>query len=218
MASAAIQDYVKQIYLLSAGEGRATTSALAAAIGVSAASATTMVKRLAELGLVRHERYRGAVLTPAGERMAVEIVRHHRLLETYLSEALGVPWDRLHGEAELLEHVLSEELEASIDHALGYPETDPHGDPIPSPDLTVPHDDSRGMADLETCQQGVVCRVPDGDPALLRYLGELGLRPKAGFTVVEKAPFDGPITVEVDGARRALARELALRIRVARVA
>src|SRR6478752_4971735 len=128
MQSEAVQDYVKQIYLLQARSGKATTTELAERMGVSAASATAMVKKLAEMGLVEHRRYHGAQLTPAGERIAVEVLRHHRLLELYLTEALGLPWDSVHVEAERLEHVLSEELEAALDRALGYPDTDPHGE------------------------------------------------------------------------------------------
>src|SRR3954469_20686958 len=138
MQSEAVQDYVKQIYLLQTRSGKATTNEIAGRMDVSAAAATAMVKKLAELGLVEHRRYHGAELTPAGERVAVEVLRHHRLLELYLTEALGVPWDRVHREAEVLEHVLSDELEASIDAALGYPDTDPHGDPIPSANLEMP--------------------------------------------------------------------------------
>jgi DtxR family Mn-dependent transcriptional regulator len=214
MQSEAVQDYLKQIYLLQSAQGRATTSAIAERMEVSPASATAMVKKLSELGLAEHERYRGAVLTPAGERAAVEVVRHHRLLELYLTQALGVPWDRVHVEAERLEHVLSEELEASIDAALGYPDTDPHGDPIPTVNLELPADVLPTLAHLEPGQTAVVRRVPDGDPTLLRYLGDLGMVPSAQLTLVEKAPFRGPITVDVDGTTHALGVELAERIRV----
>ena len=180
MQSEAVQDYVKQIYLLQAAQGRATTSALAERMDVSPASATAMIKKLAELGLAEHEPYRGAVLTPAGERVAVEVLRHHRLLELYLTQALGVPWDRVHGEAERLEHVLSEELEASIDAALGYPDTDPHGDPIPTVNLELPPEVLPTLAHLEPGQSAIVRRVPDGDPDAAALPGRSGhgaLRP-----------------------------------------
>jgi DtxR family transcriptional regulator, Mn-dependent transcriptional regulator len=215
MASEAVQDYVKQIYLLQhRGEGRATTTALADAIGVSAASATAMAKKLAGMGLVEHRPYHGMQLTPAGEQVALEMLRHHRLLELYLTQELGLTWDQVHREAERLEHVLSEELEASIDRALGYPDTDPHGDPIPSIDLQIAPDAALDLGHLEPGQAAVVRQVPDGDPQLLQYLGELGLVPQARVELVDKAPFGGPVTVSVDGARQVLGVELAARIRV----
>ena len=132
MPSESVQDYLKAIWKLE-NENRATTSALATELAVTPASSTAMVKKLAEMGLVEHERYRGIRLTPSGERAALEVVRHHRLLELYLMKALGLGWDQVHAEAERLEHYLSEELESRIDAALGYPTHDPHGDPIPTP-------------------------------------------------------------------------------------
>jgi len=214
MLSEAVQDYVKQIYLLQRREGKASTSALAAAMDVSAASATAMVKKLDGMGLVSHTPYRGVELTEAGERIALEVLRHHRLLELYLTQALGLSWDQVHVEAERLEHVLSDELEASIDQALGHPATDPHGDPIPSVDLVIAPDPRQRLADLEPGQAAVVRQVPDGDPSLLRYLGDLGLVPEAGVAMVDKAPFGGPLTVDVSGTRHALGVEIASRIRV----
>jgi DtxR family Mn-dependent transcriptional regulator len=132
------EDYLKEIYKLQQEQGRATTSALAERVGVSPPSATAMLKKLAELKLLRHEPYRGVVLTPAGEKAAIEVIRHHRLLEQYLSETLGMPVDEVHAEADRLEHALSEELEARIDESLGFPTHDPHGDPIPGADLSWP--------------------------------------------------------------------------------
>ena len=214
MLSESVQDYLKQIYLLERRDGRAGTSDLAAALDVSAAAATAMAKKLAGMGLVTHHRYRGCTLTPAGRRAALEVLRHHRLLELYLTQALGLSWDRVHSEAERLEHVLSEELEAEIDRALGYPAIDPHGDPIPTPDLRIAPDHTHRMGELEPGQRAVVRRVPDGDPALLRYLAGLGLVPDAPVTLVEKAPFGGPVTLDVAGVRRAVGIELAERIRV----
>jgi DtxR family Mn-dependent transcriptional regulator len=216
MQSEAVQDYVKQIYLLQTRSGKATTNELADRMAVSPAAATAMVKKLAELGLVEHRRYHGAMLTAAGERVAVEVVRHHRLLELYLTQALGLPWDSVHIEAERLEHVLSEELEAALDRALGFPDTDPHGDPIPGPDLTLPADTHQSLVDLEPWQAATVRRVPDGDPALLRYLASLGLVPAAQVRMVEKAPFAGPVTLEVEGINRSLGVAVAEMIRVER--
>jgi DtxR family transcriptional regulator, Mn-dependent transcriptional regulator len=214
MLSDVAQDYIKQIYLLERRDGKASTSALAGAVGVSAASATAMVKKLAATGLVEHSRYHGVTLTPPGERVALEVLRHHRLLEVYLTQTLGLSWDRVHSEAERLEHVLSEELEAEIDRALGYPEIDPHGDPIPSADLVIAAEPAQRMAELEPGEAAVVRQVPDGDPSLLRYLAGLGLVPDTRFTMVEKAPFGGPITLDVGGTQHALGIELAGRIGV----
>ena len=214
MLSDSVQDYMKQIYLLERREGKASTSALADAMGVSAASATAMVKKLAGLGLVEHSRYHGVTLTPDGEKAALEVLRHHRLLEVYLTQTLGLSWDRVHSEAERLEHVLSEELEAEIDRALGYPAIDPHGDPIPTPDLVIAAGPSHRMAELEPGQVAVVRQVPDGDPSLLRYLAGLGLVPDTPFTMLEKAPFGGPLTLDVGGTQHAVGVELAAQIGV----
>ena len=213
MVSESAQDYLKAIWKLEQS-GEVSTTALADALGVSPASATAMLKKLAALGLVEHERYHGASLTPAGERMALEVIRHHRLLELYLMEALGLSWDQVHEEAERLEHHLSDELEARIDRALGFPTRDPHGDPIPSAELLLARDEKICLADVEAGGMTVVRRVPDADPELLRYLASLGLVPAEEVTVVERAPFDGPVTVEVRGARHAIGRSLAAQIEV----
>jgi DtxR family transcriptional regulator, Mn-dependent transcriptional regulator len=213
MVSESAQDYLKAIWKLERA-GDMSTTALAESLGVAPASATAMLKKLATLGLVVHERYRGATLTPAGERMALEVVRHHRLLELYLMQALGLSWDQVHEEAEKLEHHLSDELEARIDEALGFPTRDPHGDPIPSPELLLARDELTCLSDLEAGSLTVIRRVPDGDPELLRYLATLGLVPAEEVTVVEQAPFDGPVTIEVRGSRHAIGRSLAAQIEV----
>jgi DtxR family Mn-dependent transcriptional regulator len=213
MVSESAQDYLKAIWKLERA-GEMSTSALAESLGVTPASATAMLKKLATLGLVVHERYRGATLTPAGERMALEVVRHHRLLELYLMEALGLSWDQVHEEAEKLEHHLSDELEARIDQALGFPTRDPHGDPIPSPELLLARDELTCLSDLEAGSMTVIRRVPDSDPELLRYLATLGLVPAEEVTVVDQAPFDGPVTIEVRGSRHAIGRSLAAQIEV----
>lgn len=213
MLTESVQDYLKAVWKLGRDEP-ASTSAIAEELGVSAASATAMLKRLDALGLVEHERYHGARLTPAGERIALEVVRHHRLLELYLMEHLGLGWDEVHAEAERLEHHLSEELEARIDAALGHPTRDPHGDPIPSPELILVPEEPRCLGDVDSGDVAIVRRVPDSDPALLRYLAELGLVPEREVRIVERAPFDGPVTIEVEGARHAIARQLATSIEV----
>jgi len=159
-----------------------------------------MIKKLADARLVEHEPYRGAELTPAGRRIAVETIRHHRLVETYLHQALGVPWDRLHDEAERWEHVLSEDLEARMDAALGHPAYDPHGAPIPTPDLELAEPDWLPLARMEAGQAAIVAEVTDEDAALLRYVGSLGLYPGTPFTVVGGPPYDGgPVTVRLLG-------------------
>ena len=210
----AIQDYVKEIYKLQAAGTRVTTSALAGRLGVSPPSATAMVKKLASLGLVEYERYRGARLTRKGEKVALEVIRHHRLLEQYLSQTLGLPIDALHDEADRLEHALSEELEAHIDRTLGFPTHDPHGDPIPGPDLKLVVSQAMPLSALEPGAKATVSRVPDGDGELLRYLSDLKLTPGRRIEVREAAPFEGPLTVRVAGADHAISRELAARIAV----
>jgi DtxR family Mn-dependent transcriptional regulator len=212
--SVAIQDYLKAIYKLQSAQGRVSTSALADEMGVKAPSVTSMIKSLAELGLLRYDRYHGVELTEAGARTALEVIRHHRLWELFLSEALRVPLEQLHVEAERLEHDLSEELEERIDRALGYPTVDPHGDPIPTKDLAVPADDSCGLDAVPAGQVVTVRRVPDGDAALLRYLGELGLLPGRQARVAERAPYGGTLFVETEAGRRALGNDLAARIKV----
>ena len=211
----AVQDYLKAIYGLESAGERVTTSALAARMRVSAPSATAMTKRLADLGLVERAPYRGVVLTGKGRLGALEVLRHHRLLERYLSDRLGLALDEVHAEAELLEHALTEELEAKIDAELGYPTHDPHGDPIPDRELRLVHGESRSLLDLEPGTQGSVARIPDGDPELLRYLGELGLVPDAGVEVLAQAPFGGPVTVRTASGEHAISRELADRIAAA---
>jgi DtxR family transcriptional regulator, Mn-dependent transcriptional regulator len=213
MVSESAQDYLKAIWKLEA-RGEATTSAIAGEMGVSPASATAMLKKLHRLGLVEHVPYHGATLTPAGERVALEVVRHHRLLELYLKEALGLAWDQVHAEAELLEHHLSDDLEARIDALLGHPTRDPHGDPIPTADLELLSEERQTLADVEAGDQAVIRRVPDSDPELLRYLAELGLTPDSEVRVIEQAPFDGPVTVEVGESTHSIGRVLAARIEV----
>ena len=210
----AVQDYLKAIYSLEAAGERATTSALAMRMGVSAPSATAMTKRLAQLGLVERAPYKGVALTETGKRGALEVLRHHRLLERYLADRLGLALDEVHAEAELLEHVLTEELEAKIDAELGYPTHDPHGDPIPTRELEVEAGRGRTLADLTPAESASVSRVPDGDGELLRYLEELGLVPGSDVEVVLLAPFGGPVTVRTERGEHAISRDLAARINV----
>lgn len=217
MGNRALEDYLKAIYKLAhEGDGAAVgTGAVAQALGVSAPSATNMLKRLAAAGLIEHRSRRGVTLTGAGEKAALEVVRHHRLLELYLTEALGYSWDAVHDEADRLEHAVSEELEARLDAILGYPKVDPHGDPIPALDGSVAATLDQPLPSLNPGQAGVVGRVSDADPAKLRYLADLGLVPGAPVTVLDSLPFDGPLRVQVgdvDGSEHMLGRELAAEI------
>lgn len=212
--SNAIQDYLKTVYKLEQSGGRVTTTALAKTMGVAPSSATAMLKKLAALELVEHAPYKGVRLTGKGEKVALEIVRHHRLLEQYLAETLNVPLDAVHDEADRLEHALSEELEALIDRRLGYPTHDPHGDPIPNERLEVDDQELRPLTELEEGEEATVHRVPDGDAPLLRYLAELSLVPGETVELRRSAPFGGPLTVRVAGSEHALSRELAGQIGV----
>jgi DtxR family Mn-dependent transcriptional regulator len=193
--SPAVQDYAKAIYSLEQrGEGGAvSTNALAERLGVSAASASSMVKKLDGLGIVEHVPYRGVGLTERGMSVALEVLRHHRLLERFLVEELGVPWDRVHDEAEVLEHHLSEDLEELIAAKLGHPTIDPHGDPIPTADLKLVEPPTLAMDGLNIGAAGRFVRVSDSDPEMLRYLGARGIAPGDTFVVVDKQPFGGPI-------------------------
>jgi DtxR family Mn-dependent transcriptional regulator len=212
--SPAVEDYAKAIYALEQREGAASTNALAERLGVTAGSASGMVKRLGELGLVEHRPYRGVSLTEEGRRVALEVVRHHRLLELYLVKSLGVPWDRVHEEAEVLEHVLSEELEELIAAQLGDPTRDPHGDPIPSRDLTIEEGQSESLQALEPGDRATFTRVSDSDPEMLRFLAERGIAPGDELVVIDKQPFDGPLFVRFGQDVHVLGGGLARAMRV----
>jgi DtxR family transcriptional regulator, Mn-dependent transcriptional regulator len=209
------ENYAKVIYQLQEqGEGSVGTGAVAEQLGVTPASASAMLKRMADDGLVEHTPYRGVRLTREGEQVALEVIRHHRLIELFLAEVLGMPWDRVHEEAEVLEHHISEELEELIAAKLGQPVRDPHGDPIPSRDLALADDVSVPLSELEPGQSGVFERVSDRDGAMLRYLGERGIHPGVEIAVSGREPFGGPITVDVGGATHSLGGELIERMRV----
>jgi len=179
-----MEDYLKAIYRLQQGEERVTTLELAGELQLSGPSVTNMVKRLAELGLVEHSRYYGVRLTDAGTRVALEVIRHHRLLELYLSEAMGFEWDKVHEEAERLEHHVSSEFESRMDELLGHPEYDPHGDPIPSAKGTLPDAAWHPLAEEPAGSDVVLRRVSDRDSEHLRYLSDIGLVPGTRFEVL----------------------------------
>jgi DtxR family Mn-dependent transcriptional regulator len=196
-----IEDYLKTIYELTRSNQRATTNQIAERIGVTPASVTNMIQKLAETDppLLDYRKHRGVQLTSEGERMALEIIRHHRLLEMFLHETLGYSWDEVHEEADRLEHVISEEMEERIAISLGNPQHDPHGDPIPSRDLQMPQSSDLTLSQLRPPQQARVNRVSDSDPDLLRYLSERGIEPAAQLEVLDFSPFDNNIQVHVEG-------------------
>ncbi len=197
--SPATEDYLKAIYRLGK-EKPVSTNALAGELGVSAPSATEMVKRLAERGLVRREPYKGATLTEAGAKIALEVLRHHRLLELYLKEVMGYSWEALHEEAERLEHHISETFEDKLDELLGFPTRDPHGHPIPARSGGPVEDVATDrLADLNAGDEAVICHLADEDPALLGHLEERGLMPGATLEVTAAEAFEGPLTVRVEG-------------------
>jgi DtxR family transcriptional regulator, Mn-dependent transcriptional regulator len=213
--TAAVEDYVKAVYALESSDETVSTTALAERLGVRPGSVSGMLRKLTSLGLVFHEPYRGVRLTEQGRRVALEVVRHHRLLELYLVESLGMSWDEVHAEAEVLEHVISEELEELIATKLGNPTLDPHGDPIPSRELTIAPDESRSLYGLEPGEQATFVRVSDTDPAMLRFLADRGIAPGAAVEVVERQPFDGPVYVRVGDEVQVLGAVLARAMRVA---
>src|SRR5271170_2975560 len=210
LRTAAVEDYCKAIFTLeSRGDQPVSTNALAERLGITPGSVSAMLKRLGELGLITHLPYRGVRLTADGRRIALEVIRHHRLLESYLADTLGMPWDRVHAEAEILEHVLSEDLEELIAAKLGNPTVDPHGDPIPTADLELQEPMTRVMESLSPGDQGLFVRVSDSDPEMLRYLDSHGISPGSRFTVRDRQPFGGPLFVLFDGREHAIGGQLA---------
>src|ERR1700690_1398864 len=192
----AIKHYAKGIFALeSRSDEPVATNALAERLGITPGSVSAMLKKLDELGLITHVPYRGVRLTADGRRLALEVIRPHRLVESFLADALGMPWDRVHAEAEVLEHVLSEDLEQLIAAKLGHPTVDPHGDPIPSADLELEERSTHSMESLRPGDEGVFVRVSDSDPAMLRYLAGCGISPGDRFSVRDRQPFGGPLFV-----------------------
>ena len=198
----AIEDYLKTIYALGETETPVSTSRIAEARQVKPGSVTSMLQRLAKLNLVHYEKHYGVTLTPSGKKIALEVIRHHRLLELYLNEALGFSWDEVHEQADILEHVISEKLEERIADYLGHPQFDPHGDPIPDKDglmVTVP---TQPLTDLTVGTSATISRIPDdANSEMLRYLAELGLKPGTFIKILNIAPFNGPVTIEVNSEK-----------------
>jgi DtxR family Mn-dependent transcriptional regulator len=211
----AIEDYSKAIFSLeSRSEQPVSTNALAERLGITPGSVSAMLRRLDELGLISHVPYRGVRLTPDGRRIALEVIRHHRLLESYLTEVLGMPWDRVHDEAEVLEHVLSDDLEELIAAKLGHPTVDPHGDPIPTVEFDLPEVETRGLQELPIGAFGRFVRVSDSDPEMLRYLAEQGIALGDRLEVIERQPFGGPLFVRFGERTHALGDALTRAMRV----
>ena len=213
--SPSVQDYAKAVYALETRGGAAvSTNDLAARLGVTPASVSGMVRKLTEVGIVEHEPYHGVRLTDEGRRVALEVLRHHRLLELFLAQELGMSWDRVHAEAEVLEHVLSEELETLIAARLGDPSVDPHGDPIPTPEFEIDERSTSSLDELPVGAAGRFVRVSDSDPEMLRYLAEHGIALDARLEVVDRQPFGGPVFVRFGEREHPIGGELARAMRI----
>lgn len=212
-----IEDYLKAIYELAQKASPVSTSALADKLENAPASVTGMLKKLATFDppLVEYKRHHGVTLSPAGDKIALEVIRHHGLLELYLTEALGYSWDEVHTEADRLEHFISEDFEERIANFLGDPSLDPHGEPIPSKEGAMAMPAGMRLSDLDIGEAATIVRVVDDNAELLRYLAELGMQPNAGVVITSRAPFDGPLHVEVDGKTHALGRRVTNRVYVA---
>jgi DtxR family Mn-dependent transcriptional regulator len=215
LVTSAVEDYLKALFEL--GERSVKTQALAAALAVSPASVTGMLRKLSELHLIEYEPYQGASLTQAGRKMALETIRHHRLIETYLAEALGYEWHEVHDEAEKLEHHISEDFEDRIARVLGHPTHDPHGDPIPARDGELPVDGGRPLVDYQTGDRLRITRITDQRTEVLRFLDSNGLVPGSELFIREIATAAGIVTLESDGRQVPIATELAERIHAASV-
>jgi DtxR family transcriptional regulator, Mn-dependent transcriptional regulator len=215
LISASVQDYAKAVYALEARKGGAvSTNELAERLGVTPGSVSAMLRKLSEVGLVEHEPYHGVRLTSQGRRVALEVLRHHRLLELFLAEELGMPWDRVHAEAEVLEHVLSEELEELIAARLGDPTVDPHGDPIPTVDFGIEERSTHSLDELAPGMAGRFVRVSDSDPEMLRYLAGHGIAIGERLEIVDRQPFGGPVFVRFGEHEHAIGGALARAMRI----
>jgi len=213
--SGPVEDYLKVIFELETTDGAAGTNEIAAALGIAPASVSGMIRRLAEQGWITHERYRGARLTRAGKRAALKTIRRHRVIEAYLTTALGYPWDRVHDEAERLEHAASDELIDRMAAAIGEPSTDPHGAPIPTREGTIAEERFASLATVPVGKRVRIQRVGDRDAEQLRYLAEIGITPGRQVEVIARAPFDGPIDLRIGRVVRSIGPALARQIAVA---
>ena len=218
MLTAPVEDYLKAIYAIGKGSGPAATNEIAQRLAIAPASVSGMVRRLADQGLLAYERYHGVKLTESGRRAALRTLRRHRVIEAYLSRALGYTWDRVHYEAERLEHAASDELVDRMAATIGEPEVDPHGAPIPTRDGSVDETEYTSLAQLAAGTAGVVVRVSDEDPEMLRYLAELSIVPGKKITVKSRAPYDGPITLSVGRQEFSIGPALAANVLIAPLA
>ncbi len=213
--SASVEDYAKAVYALEARKGGAvSTTELAERLGVTPGSVSAMLRKLSEVGLVEHEPYHGVRLTKRGRRVALEVLRHHRLIELFLAAELGMPWDRVHDEAEVLEHVLSEDLERLIAERLGDPTVDPHGDPIPTVEFGIEERPTRSLDELPVGAAGRFVRVSDSDPEMLRYLAEHGIAIGDRLEVIDLQPFGGPVFVRFGEREHPIGGKLARAMRI----
>lgn len=204
-----VENYLKNIYKLQSKSGRVATSALAERLGISDPSVSDMIRKLSEQGLVRYEPYKGVELTEKGRRVALKIVRRHRLWELFLVEILNYSWDKIDAEAERLEHIASDDLERKLDEALGFPQVDPHGDPIPTVDGEIAESDYISLADLDPGQLGIISRVSDSSPEILQYVTELGLALDTEVQVKKKMEFDGSLLIKIGSKEHFVSRKLA---------
>ena len=196
-----VEDYLKTIYQITSTHERASTNQIAMALGLAPASVTGMIKKLNDIEppVVEYQKHRGVVLTEKGESIALEIIRHHRLIEVFLHEVLEYDWDEVHPEADRLEHVISEEFDERIAKALGNPTHDPHGDPIPTRELEMPDRLLSPLSDLRPGQEAVVLQVRDENPELLRYLSDMGIIPNVSLRILEYSPLDENLSLQVSG-------------------
>ncbi len=214
MLSRSIEDYIKAIYALEAEDEKASTKHIAQRLGVRMASVTGMLKHLASEGYVTHTPYYGVKMTDRGRRVALGLIRRHRLIELFLAKTLGLPWDEVHDDAEVLEHVVSDRLIERIFEFLGFPEFDPHGSPIPGKDGSIAPRQGIRLDEMKPGQRGTVVEVSDRDPEFLRYLTSLKLKIGSEIRVRDRAPFNGPITLAVGSRSVAIGHEAGARVRV----
>lgn len=214
--SASVEDYLKALYTLEQqGQDKVRIKDMAELMDVSLPSVTTMMKSLADQNFVERAAYRGVSLTDSGNLAALKVIRKHRLVESFLIEVLGYTWDEVHEEAERLEHAMSDLLTDRIDHYLGYPRFDPHGDPIPNADGVIEQRTTRSLLEAPLHQTSTVLRVTDQSSEALQYLGEKGIQPGTALVVERIDPFDGPVWLQIDGHEVVLSRTLAHRVHVA---
>jgi DtxR family Mn-dependent transcriptional regulator len=213
MVSASVEHYLKSVFELADEDHSVSLSSLAEDLAISPVSANEMVRKLVKRGLITYERYRGVTLTPKGRAQALAVIRRHRLWERFLTDVLGLGWDRVHEEACRLEHATSPLVEERLAQFLGWPETCPHGHPLPTPEGEVAREAGVPLSKIEPGMKGIVLSVPE-EPELLQYLGSLGLVPQTRVKIESIAPFDGPLTVRVENVQHTVGQKVASQIKV----